>query len=303
MPDLSQRESGEGAGTGGKREGTVMACVGRLGPVKVKSLGFRTDLMLREMAGALIADHASHVVVRTPANPGFWWGNFVLFNAPPRKGDASRWSAVFSGEFPDAAHLALGVDGTDGDAGDETELAELGVTTEVSSVLTATRLMPPARPRTDITMRPLTSDDDWAQALELRLACHDDGPLTADYRRFVEEKVTEDRMLCAAGHGTWFGAFVDGGLRSGAGLFSDGSGLARFQSVETHPGYRRQGLASSLVHHIGHWGLHTLGARTLVIVADLDYHAIRIYRALGFADAERQVQLHRSPASAEDSRD
>ena len=151
-------------------------------PVKVISLGFRTDLMLRKMAGSLITDSAAHVVVRTPTNPGFWWGNFVLFNAPAQQGDATRWRAAVSDEFPEAPHLALGVDGIDGDAGDTSVLAELGVTTEVNSVLTATRLVPPARQGAEITVRPLTSDGDWAQAMHLRFACHAVGTASADQR-------------------------------------------------------------------------------------------------------------------------
>ncbi|MBV9023245.1 MAG: GNAT family N-acetyltransferase [Streptomycetaceae bacterium] len=269
--------------------------------MKVISLGFRTDLMLRKLAGSLIAEHPSHLVVRTPANPGYWWGNFVLFNTPPKPGDASRWTAVFTSEFPEATHLALGVDGTDGNTGDFDELARLGVITTVDSVLTATQLAPPARPATHSTIRRLTSDDDWAQTIELRLACDGDKALSAEHRQFVARKLAEYRSLYAAGHGAWFGAFIDGRMRSGAGLFSDGSGLARFQNVETHPAYRRRGLASTLVHHVGQWGLHELGARTLVIVADPDYHAIRIYRALGFADTERQVGFHRTPTSSSDN--
>ncbi|MFC0597349.1 GNAT family N-acetyltransferase [Streptomyces palmae] len=268
--------------------------------MKVNSLGFRTDLMLRRMAGSLITAHPSHLVVRTPANPGYWWGNFVLFDAPPRQGDGARWSSVFSGEFPDAAHLALGVDGTDGDAGDASERDRLGLTTEVNTVLTATRLIPPARPDADTLIRPLTGDEDWAQAKELRFATEDGGVPSAEHRQFLEGKLAEYRRLCEAGHLTWFGAFVDGRMRAGAGLCADGGGLARFQNVETHPGYRRRGLASALVHHIGDWGLRELGARTLVIVADPDYHAIRIYRALGFADTEKQVQLHRPPVPGGD---
>jgi ribosomal protein S18 acetylase RimI-like enzyme len=269
--------------------------------VKVTSLGFRTDLMLREMAGSVIADRTTHLVVRTPANPGFRWGNFLLFKAPPRRGDAARWAGVFAGEFPDATYLALGVDGTDGYTGDADELAELGVTTEVNTVLTATRLTAPARQDPDTVVRPLAGDNDWAEAGELRIACNDDGALSADHREFLERQLTEYRRLCDAGLGTWFGAFVNGKMRCGAGLFSDGSGPARFQDVETHPAHRRRGLASALVHHAGRCGLDELGARTLVIVADPDYHAIRIYRALGFTDSEQQVRLHRAPTPGADS--
>ncbi len=264
------------------------------------SLGFRTDLMVRRLTGSLIAEHASHLVVRTPTNPDFWWGNFILVDGPVRRGDADRWAVAFADAFPRAPHLALGVDGADGEAGDESELARLGVTVEVTSVLTATRLTPPARPPAAATIRPLAGDDDWAQAARLRAACHSDEEPSAEERLFIARTVAEERRLCEAGGGVWFGAFVDGQLRSGAGLVSDGGGLARFQNVETHPGHRRGGLASAVVHGLGQYGLgqrgeRELGARTLVIVADPDDEAIRVYRALGFVDTERQVQLQRPP--------
>ncbi|WP_372406514.1 GNAT family N-acetyltransferase [Streptomyces luteireticuli] len=271
--------------------------------MKVISLGFRTDLMLRAMAGSVLEDRPDHLVVRTPANPAFRWGNFVLLGRPPRSGD--RWEAVFDAEFPGAAYLALGVDGTDGDTGDAAELARLGATAEVSTVLTADRLVPPARPLPAGTeVRPLAGDEDWAQAVGLRRAL--DGPEPPEeHRLFVERRVAETRRLCEAGHGAWFGAFVDGRMRAGAGVFGhgvfgagvlgNGGGAARYQNVETHPGFRGRGLASHVVHRAGRWALEDAAARTLVIVADPGYHAIRIYRKLGFEDTERQVQLTRLP--------
>lgn len=256
----------------------------------MNSLGFRTDLALRKMAGSVIDDHGSYLVVRSPANRGFHWGNFVLLDAPPRQADAGRWAAVFAREFPGAAYTALGVDGTGGDAGDASALELLGVAADVSSVLTATRLPPLARSAPDADVRPLAGDEDWADALDLRLACAE-AP-SAEYRAFAESRTAECRALCEAGHGAWFGAFVDGRMRAGAGLFTDEGGTARFQVVETHPEFRRRGLASSVVHQAGRWGLRERGARTLVIVADPEYHAIRMYRGLGFTDTERQVQLY-----------
>jgi ribosomal protein S18 acetylase RimI-like enzyme len=265
--------------------------------VKVTSLGFRTDLMLRRLSGSIITDCGRHLVVRTPANPGFWWGNFVLFPFPPAPGEAPKWRAVFAAEFPDARHLAFGVDGVSGEVGDESELAALGLTAEVSTVLTGRDLHTPARPNNEATFRCLDDDDeDWAQAVQLRSACAD-RPRTPDEELFDKRKLTEARELYDRGHGAWFGAFVDGRMRAGLGVFSDGSGLARFQSVETHPDFRRRGLASHLVHAAGRYGISQLHAHTLVIVADPHDTAVRIYRSLGFTDAERQVQLQREPQS------
>ena len=40
-------------------------------------------------------------------------------------------------------------------------------------------------------------------------------------------------------------------------------------------------------------GLPDLAIRDLVMVADPDYSAIRIYRSLGFTESEIQIQLDR----------
>jgi hypothetical protein len=63
--------------------------VGYRPSVDVASLGFQTDLMIRRLAGSVIVDRREYLVVRTPANPGFWWGNFLLFPAPSRPGEVA----------------------------------------------------------------------------------------------------------------------------------------------------------------------------------------------------------------------
>ena len=50
--------------------------------MEIASLGFRTDLMVLELGGSEIEHHERHVVVRTSANPTYFWGNFVLFATP-----------------------------------------------------------------------------------------------------------------------------------------------------------------------------------------------------------------------------
>jgi GNAT superfamily N-acetyltransferase len=161
-------------------------------------------------------------------------------------------------------------------------------------VLTASALRAPLQ-TTEAELRLIGSDADWGQALALHVACAEpeDEHVT---EAFLAGQVAAARALCDRGHATWLGAYEDGVLRSSLGIVSDGTGLARFQSVETHPDARRRGLASALVHHAGRAALDR-GATRLVIVADPDYHAIGIYRSLGFVEAEMQVQLTRPPGS------
>jgi len=56
---------------------------------------------------------------------------------------------------------------------------------------------------------------------------------------------------------------------------------------------RRRGLAGTLVWHAGRYGREALGAGTFVIVADPADVAIRVYRACGFADTQRQFGFER----------
>jgi predicted GNAT family acetyltransferase len=111
---------------------------------------------------------------------------------------------------------------------------------------------------------------------------------------FLTARIAAERALTEAGHGFWFGAFVDGKLVAHLGLVTDGSGIARYQNVETHPDWRRKGIAGTLVWRAGQRGLDGM-AGMLVIAADPDYVAIRVYRSVGFIDAETQIGFERLP--------
>ncbi len=263
--------------------------------MEVRSLGWRTDLMMLTLQGSVITDHGSRLVVRTPNNPAFRWGHFILYESPPGPGDAERWVAEFEAEFPDARHLAFGADGTEGETGDVAELVRLGVTPELSTVMTATAVREPPRPNRDAVYRPLVSDADWGAAVEVAAANQQGEDGDDAYRRFETVRMQARRTLAQAGHGAWFGAFVEGQMLAGLGIFTDGSGIARFQSVNTVPSARSRGIAGTAAYDAARYALDELGAHTLVIIADPDYVAARVYRSIGFAHAETQLQFGREP--------
>jgi predicted GNAT family acetyltransferase len=260
--------------------------------MEIVSLAYRTDLAMLEHSGSTIEDRDTYLVVRTPDNPTFWWGNHLLL--PEGAVDdtaADAWVATFEREFPEARHRTFGVDGTSGDVADVAGFAALGMETEVLSVMTATEVHEPPRPDTDTTLRTLASDDDWAQQVELSMA----GEGFGYDRAFCTARTAAERSLVEQEYGAWWGAFEGEALLSSMGLFLASPGLARFQHVKTHPRARGRGLAGTLVHRTSRYGFEELGARTLVMVADPDYLAIRIYRSVGFAATERQVQVTRKP--------
>ncbi len=257
----------------------------------MSSLAFRTDLALAALAGSEVEDRGDHVVVRTPANPTYWWGNFLLLPRPPSAEEVPGWLERFAATFPGAQHLAFGVDDPQGTVDDLAALREAGLSTEAMTVMTATSVHQPPRPNREATYRPLAGDDDWRQQAELARAGEDEHHSEA----FVSAKTAAERSLTGRGIGEWWGAFVDGRLLASMGLVAAGPGLARFQQVKTHPAARGRGLAGTLVHEVSRFGLEELGARTLVMVADPGYLAIRIYRSVGFADTEVQLMAERKP--------
>ena len=172
--------------------------------MEIASLGFRTDLMVLGLGGSEIERHARHVVVRTPANPTFWWGNFVLFPDAVERAELAGRLELFAHAFPDAEHVAWGIDSTDGTAGDEEALVEAGFEVGRDTVLTATELRAPVR-AVDANLRPLRGDADWHQALDLHVACSDPAD-EAVTEEFLDGQVSAARTLTELGHATWFGA-------------------------------------------------------------------------------------------------
>ena len=123
------------------------------------------------------------------------------------------------------------------------------------------------------------------------MACKDPGHDDAGYDEFARAQGQTRRDLVADGRGPVVRRLRRRPAASRRWACSRPvEGLARFQSVETHPDFRGQGLAGTLVHEVSRYGFDQLGAHTLVMVADPDYLAIRVYRSVGF-------ERHRDPAA------
>jgi GNAT superfamily N-acetyltransferase len=262
--------------------------------MQITNLGFRTDIALRVLEGAQVTDRGDHLVIRSPDNPTYYWGNFLLLGAPPGPGTAVGWLAAFAAEFPAAQHVSFGVDGSADDVPVPDDFPAAGLEVQRDSVLTCSAVNPPPRPNELADIRRLTSDADWQQSLDLGIRCTERNSRT--HEEYLTRRIAARRRLTQAGTGAWFGAFTGGRLMAQLGIFDAGDGLARFQHVETDPAARRQGLSGTLVWRAGSYAREVLGASTLVIVADPAEGAIRVYRSCGFADAQGQLSFERAPA-------
>ena len=265
--------------------------------MNIRSLGYRTDMIFHRFDGE-ITDRGDYLVIRAPANPSFYWGNFLLFSHPPEENDHIKWRDLFAQEIgtsPGVKHQTFGWDSPEGKVGTIKPFLQAGFRLNTSVVLKTSELRNPGRSADMAAIRTLEGDRDWQLAVENQVLCREAEFEKNEYRNFQKQKMARYREMVAAGLGNWFGAFIGGQLIADLGLFHSG-GIGRFQSVETHPDFRRRGIAGTLIVTAGRHATSRYGLHTLVIVAEQDSSAARLYASLGFQPAEMQVGLERGPA-------
>lgn len=250
------------------------------------SIAFATDLAARVAEGGTVERADGFRVIRTPPNPAFRWGNFLLADGGAALADPERWARRHRGAFPDLGFATVGVDDAD-PAVDEPAWHAAGFEVERSTVLRAPAA---AVARSDPGVEEVAGDGAWAdvEAIELELGAGETG-----HAAFVRRRIDAEREAVARGLAAWLGVRVDGRIVSALGVLPTPGAIARYQNVGTLTAYRRRGAATRLLRAAAALAGERWGCTGLVLVADPDGPAVALYRRLGFRDAETQVQLTR----------
>jgi GNAT superfamily N-acetyltransferase len=255
----------------------------------VRSLALTTELALAASRGR-VTDRGDYLVVETPDDPNYYDGNALVLPAPPQVGEVAYWTRRFGDELgknPAIKHVTLWWDGVTGDAGAEDELRAHGFAVHRSQVMVAHEMT--ATPPDALPIRTL-SHDHVLQTAELAYAIgdrHDD-----TYRLFLERRATWHRELVTKNAATFWGAFDGETLVASLGLAWLDEELARYQDVQALPAYRRRGLASALLATSARAAFER-GVEHVVIVAEPDSDAARVYERLGFQPHERTANARR----------
>ena len=255
------------------------------------SPGWATDLAILEHCGSIVEDREDHLVVRTPHNPDFHWGNCLFVTDQDTVDDARRWVDTFQSAFPEANWVAIGLTRMPNDLD---AWVTMGLELELDDVLT-TRILPRQTPLPDgYTVRRL-SGQDWGQSVTRSVAendrTHEQDPRS--YERFAQAQAHARRSLSERDVGASFGAFAGDTLIADLGIVRCGS-TARYQSVSTDDEHRRRGLASHLLGVAAQWAADG-GCDEWVIVTEATNPAGRVYRSLGFEPDTGNVQAYRKP--------
>lgn len=264
----------------------------------LRSVGIATDIDVLP-SDAQVRREGDAVIVRSPSNPTHFWGNFLLFDAPPEPGDRERWEARFlaaMGGLRASSHVAFGWDVVEGELGAaQAELFDVGYQPDLGVALIAEpeELVGHPRANEDVEVRALdpapgADAELWRQVVELQVATREPGHEEEFHRRFVEARMAGRRQRFVAGDGAWYVALDGGQVVASCGVIVT-AGRGRYQAVDTAESHRRRGIASRLVADAGRDAIARFGAERLVILAEADYHALPLYESLGFVPRERLV--------------
>ena len=263
--------------------------------MNVQSLGYRTDLIFPRFEGQII-DRGDYLAIKTASNPHYHWGNFILFPSPPQAGDLPLWRKLFVseiGEPPHCFHQAFGWDSVTAERGDLEAFIQEGFKINQYTFLSATKedIQRSPQHNPNVSIRPLASDQDWEAALEIQIACREANVSPQSFAEFIRRKMSRYRRMVEANLGFWFGAFMDEQLVSNLGIFFD-EDLGRFQGIATHPHCKRRGFCGTLVYIAALHAFEERQTSRLVMGADENYSAAKIYESIGFRPTERQIGIN-----------
>lgn len=241
----------------------------------------RSD-QLPQPVSTVFVERDGYSLVSTPGFDEYWCGNYLVLKQPPQSSQLDKWKANWDREFKGRPELrtvvftwceALGSSaGSYRQQGDKVRL-------EIDSArfMSLGLLIRPA-PVRGLVIRQ-AADSEW-QGLH-NLGAAQIAPNKAEHCAYWKRRLAEFQNSVTAGRGSWWVALQDDQIVGSVGFFGDGH-VGRFQEVTTAKEWRSRGIASNLVYEIASAYCKQNISSEVLIAAEPDSQAERIYSRLGF---------------------
>jgi Predicted acetyltransferase len=256
------------------------------------SLDWATDLEILRLTGSDIQECEDHIIVKTPSNPNYHWGNCLLVVDHTLVSQAQTWVSKFHQHFPNADWISIALPVMPKKTDD---WESQGIALEPLEVLQTIELPKSFPLPYGYQVRALEGDD-WEllsqKEIEENLISKMYEP--KEYEDFITRNNQIRKSLCQKGKAAWFGAFFDNELVANLGIVVC-EATARYQSVETHISHRRRGLASHLLGIAARWSADN-GCVNWVIATEATNDAGRVYRRAGFESVVGSVNAYKPPS-------
>ncbi len=256
------------------------------------SPGWKTDLDILALGGSEIEKFDDHIVVKTPTNPEYHWGNCVLVLDPASVDMSVRWVQRYRSVFAHNEWIAIGLPQMPSNVA---AWKEQGIVLEQLDVL-STSSLPKSHSLPDGYTSRHFEEQDWETLTrrEISTLLAEGGYEPAATEAFAIESNASRQRWCSSGDAAWFGAYHEDELVASLGIVKCGT-AARYQSVETDEAHRRKGLASHLLGLAASWS-QKQGCESWVIVTEETNAAGRVYRRAGFLPDISEVNAYKKMA-------
>ncbi|MFC1746414.1 GNAT family N-acetyltransferase [Candidatus Riflebacteria bacterium] len=259
-------------------------------PYKVKSFGLATDLFISSFESE-VTERENYLVIKTPDQPGNFWGNFILFKNPPGAGDADTWMSIYRHEFKCKApkFFAFKWDISRLNLEKIKPFLEKGFHIHHDLVLSVEKIKKPGHYNNLLQIKMIKTAKEWCQVVDVHL---DEEWKRSPHsqKEFMQKKVEVFRKFSREKLGCRFGAFKNNKLVGELGIYCH-KDVGRLNLIATHRNYRRQGVCQTLLYEAAKYAFDIMKLKHLVVIADRDYHAKKIYKTLGFKLKEKLSAL------------
>lgn len=254
--------------------------------MKTNCLAHYTNLAYAECLGS-VEEKENYFLIKREDRPDFFWGNYLILKNKLVDISPDQAKRIFENEFgryQDAGYMAITFDIDMLPEYVSSDFKKAGFDVLKNKVLSTNKVNRTDKVKNEFTIRPIESEWDWQQYFEVHFDKEWSYGNEKQQLEFLKCEVDDFKKIIHMGRGNRFGAFLNNKLVGELGVFWKGS-CVRFNNVATHDSYRRMGVCNTLVYTVSSL-LFSAGFQTLVMEADENYYAAKIYESLGFQHNE-----------------
>ncbi len=260
--------------------------------MKLISLALKTNLIL-DRQSSIVEEKKNYIVVTTPQRPNYFWGNYIIMKEPPQIGCFDDWLDIFENEIgtrKERGFVAITFDSKVNTKVNLSDFKKNNFDVQMSKILSTNTIKMPAKYNSDFQIKPFSSEDHWESYVEIHFTPSWGYGCDKQQKLFLQDSAKSFKKVVDQGCAMRYGAFLNGKMIAELGVFWE-EGIARFNNVATHRKFQRMGACSTLVYEVSKKILSNKNINILVMEADEDYHAAKIYESIGFVPKQKLVAL------------
>lgn len=261
--------------------------------MKIESLGLKTDIMISSLECEMHYEE-QYAYMKTPKRGDYYWGNFLITQAQINsQAELDALINVYKRHFDThGKFITIAFDNPMGDIGRLSIFKnnDFDIYTNLVMQLNKEDWKAKNDLNENYTFKVIKTKD---YIMDLVAVHHDpDWRYGPGQDEFLAGKFEALIKLEENGVGQRYVLMDYDKIIADLGIYHQNR-LARFNDVVTHKDYRNQGLCYTLVNKASEYIFNNSDVETLVMQADENYFAHKIYRKVGFEKTEKLISIEK----------